>query len=101
MVPHESALFSRGCTPTSLWGCPLSGHCEGVCTSGTMGYTWVCGSPRDIRWEEGVPKALICMHFHGVLLGSQHEMWSKQHNGKVRLVKPVWHRPLLKQCLSQ
>ena len=23
------------------------------------------------------------MYFHGVLLGSQHEMWSKQHNGKV------------------
>jgi hypothetical protein len=24
------------------------------------------------------------MHFHGVVLGSQHEIWSKQHNGKVR-----------------
>jgi predicted helicase len=24
------------------------------------------------------------MHFHGVSFGSQHEMWSKQHNGKVR-----------------
>jgi hypothetical protein len=24
------------------------------------------------------------MHFHGVFLGSQHEIWSKQHNGKVR-----------------
>ena len=23
------------------------------------------------------------MHFHGVFLGSQHEIWSKQHNGKV------------------
>jgi hypothetical protein len=23
------------------------------------------------------------MRFHGVLLGNQHEMWSKQHNGKV------------------
>jgi hypothetical protein len=24
------------------------------------------------------------MRFHGVFLGCQHEMWSKQHNGKVR-----------------
>src|SRR4051794_35049823 len=24
------------------------------------------------------------MRFHGVFLESQHEMWSKQHNGKVR-----------------
>jgi hypothetical protein len=24
------------------------------------------------------------MHFHGIFLGSQHEIWSKQHNGKVR-----------------
>jgi hypothetical protein len=24
------------------------------------------------------------MRFHGVSLGNQHEMWSKQHNGKVR-----------------
>jgi hypothetical protein len=23
------------------------------------------------------------MRFHGVFLGSQHEVWSKQHNGKV------------------
>jgi hypothetical protein len=23
------------------------------------------------------------MRFHGVFLGNQHEMWSKQHNGKV------------------
>jgi SAM-dependent methyltransferase len=29
-------------------------------------------------------KPLIFMHFHGVFLGSQHKMWSKQHNGKVR-----------------
>src|SRR5262245_37405022 len=24
------------------------------------------------------------MRFHGVFLGNQHEIWSKQHNGKVR-----------------
>jgi len=27
---------------------------------------------------------LIFMCFHGVFLGNQHEIWSKQHNGKVR-----------------
>jgi hypothetical protein len=32
------------------------------------------------------------MRFHGVFLGSQHEMWSKQHNGKVReLAVPAKH----------
>jgi hypothetical protein len=25
------------------------------------------------------------MHFHVVLFGNQHEIWSKQHNGKVSL----------------
>src|SRR5712691_6264117 len=25
------------------------------------------------------------MRFHGVFLGNQHEIWSKQHNGKVRI----------------
>jgi hypothetical protein len=30
-----------------------------------------------------VQKPLIFMRFHGVFLGRQHEMWSKQHNGKV------------------
>jgi hypothetical protein len=29
---------------------------------------------------------LIFMRFHGVFLGKQHEIWSKQHNGKVKLV---------------
>ena len=33
-------------------------------------------------WQDQKP--LIFMHFHGVSLGNQHEMWSKQHNGKVR-----------------
>jgi hypothetical protein len=27
------------------------------------------------------------MRFHGVFLGSQHEIWSNQHNGKVRLIR--------------
>src|SRR4029450_11674544 len=36
MVPHESALFSRDYKLTSLWGRPISDHCEGVCTSGAV-----------------------------------------------------------------
>src|SRR6266480_4539984 len=36
MIPHESALFSRGCKLTSLWDRPLSGHDEGVCISGAV-----------------------------------------------------------------
>ena len=30
-------------------------------------------------------KLLIFMRFHGVFLGNQHEIWSKQHNGNVRI----------------
>jgi hypothetical protein len=62
----------------------MSGDCEGVCTSGARVYAWVRSSPRGIRWGEWVQKPLIFMRFHGVLLGNQREIWSKQHNGKVR-----------------
>ena len=65
-------------------------HCEGVCTSATMGGALVGGSPRDIKWGELFQKSLIFMHFHGVSLGNQHEIWSKQHNGKVRLYLRVF-----------
>jgi ABC-type nickel/cobalt efflux system permease component RcnA len=27
------------------------------------------------------------MHFHVALFGNQHEMWPKQHNGKVRVLR--------------
>src|SRR5215211_1115150 len=67
----------------------MSGRCEGVCTSGTMGCALVRGSTRDIRRGEWVQKALIFMRFHGGFLGNQHEIWSKQHNGKVR---KFWQR---------
>src|SRR5215831_18178531 len=43
----------------------MSCHCEGVCTSGTIRYALVCGSPRDIRWGEWIRKPLIFMCFHG------------------------------------
>jgi hypothetical protein len=33
------------------------------------------------------PKPLIFLRFHGVFLGSQHKIWSKLHNGKVRPVQ--------------
>ena len=46
----------------------MSGHCEGVCTSGTMGCALVGGSPRDIKWGEWVQKPLIFMRFHGGFL---------------------------------
>ena len=36
MIPHESALFSKSCKSTSLWGRTMSGHCEGFCTSGAV-----------------------------------------------------------------
>jgi hypothetical protein len=62
----------------------MSGHSEGVCTAGTMGCALVRGSTREVRRGWYGQKPLIFMHFHGVFLGSQHEIWSKQHNGKVR-----------------
>jgi hypothetical protein len=63
----------------------MSGPCKGVCASGAMVCALVHGSPRAIKWGEGVQKPLIFMRFRGVLLGDQHAMWSKQHNGKVSI----------------
>src|SRR4030095_5453900 len=65
----------------------MSGHYEGVGAPDTMGCVLVHGSPREIRWGEGVQKPLIFMRFHGVFLGKQHEIWSKQHNGKVSVLR--------------
>jgi hypothetical protein len=64
----------------------MSGHCEDVCTPDTMVCALVHGSIREIRRGWQSQKSLIFMHFHGVFLGSQHEIWSKQHNGKVSLL---------------
>ena len=46
------------------------------------------------------------MRFHGVFLGNQHEIWSKQHNGKVNfspfsLNAPLPDGILLLSALSQ
>src|SRR3954449_1882801 len=63
--------------------CPMSGHCKGVCIPDTMVCALVRGFPREVRRGWQSQKPLIFMHFHEVFLGSQHEIWSKQHNGKV------------------
>jgi hypothetical protein len=44
---------------------------------------WFVAPQGDVRRGWYGQKPLIFMHFHGVFLGSQHEIWSKQHNGKV------------------
>ena len=44
------------------------------------------------------PKPLIFLRFHGVFLGSQHKMWSKLHNGKVRINGPG-HEAMAKASL--
>ena len=49
---------------------------------------WFSASTRDIRERQQAQKPLIFMRFHGVFLGSQHEIRSKQHNGKVSRVPP-------------
>src|SRR5438874_12608715 len=49
----------------------------------------VRGSTRDNRRRWRGQKPLIFMRFHGVFLGSQHEIWPKQHNGKVSNVAYV------------
>jgi hypothetical protein len=75
----------------------MSAHCEGVCTPDTMRCTLVHDSPSDIRWGECVQKPLMFMHFHGESLGNQHEIWPKQHNGKVSSVnlnEQVLRRPV-------
>jgi hypothetical protein len=67
-------------------GRPMSGHCEGVCAPDTIVCALVHGSIREVRRGWQSQKSLIFMHFHEVFLGSQHEIWAKQHNGKVRLL---------------
>src|SRR5262252_698618 len=62
----------------------MSDHCEGVCTPDPMVCALVYGSTREVRRGYHGQKSLIFMHFHEVFLGSQHEIWSEQHNGKVR-----------------
>jgi len=74
MIPHESALFSRSCKSTLLWGRPLSGHCEGVCASRYHGVSSACGSSKAFGMVWHDPNPLIYMHFHVVLFGNKHEI---------------------------
>jgi hypothetical protein len=78
----------------------MLGHDKGVCPSGNLGCALVRGSIRDIRWGEQGQKPLIFIYFHGVFLGSQHEIWSKQHNGKVRN-KLLYSLPLSKLIICK
>ena len=66
--------------------CLISGHCEGVCTLDSRVCALVRASTRDSRRRWHGQKPLIFMRFHGLSLGCQHEIWSKQHNGKVSRV---------------
>src|SRR5215217_5480240 len=50
------------------------------------GVSPACSSSKVFGRIRPGQKLLIFMSFHAVLFGNQHEMWSKQHNGKVRSV---------------
>jgi hypothetical protein len=60
----------------------MSCHYEGVCTSGTTGVCLGLWLPKGYQVGGVDSKSLIFMRFHVVFLGNQHEIWSKQHNGK-------------------
>jgi hypothetical protein len=49
------------------------------------------------RWQGQKP--LIFMRFHGRSLGNQHEICSKQHNGKVRSIRTVERMPVAQTSL--
>src|SRR5215208_380859 len=71
--PHLWELSHRR---SLRWRLHLRHH--GVCPG-----SWL---PKDSRRRWSGPKLLIFMYFHGVFLGRPHEMWSKQHNGKVSMI---------------
>src|SRR5215211_1375883 len=83
MILHESTLFSRVCKPTSLGIVP----CQVTAKASAHQTPWyvsrIRGSARKIRRRWHGQKSLIFMRFHEASFGNQHEIWSKQHNGKV------------------
>src|SRR2546421_12053747 len=83
VVPRESALFSSSCKPTSLGIVPYQVTAKVSAPQTPWCVPWFV-APQGISREIEGPKPLIFMRFHGVFLGSQHEIWSKQYNGKVR-----------------
>src|SRR5215216_3710633 len=54
------------------------------------GVSPACSSSKVFGRIRPGQKLLIFMRFHAVLFGNQHEMWSKQHNGKVREIPQVF-----------
>jgi hypothetical protein len=82
MMPRESALFSRGCKLSFLG----VSHVRSLRRLLRLRYHGLCPACRSRkvfgRMQLG-PKPLILIRFHAVLFGNQHEIWSKQHNGKV------------------
>jgi hypothetical protein len=78
-------------TPISaLGGSPTVSH--GMCLG-----SWL---PRGYQGRGRRLKALIFMYFHEVFLRSQHEIWSKQLNGKVSQLIQVETSDVIKQKLS-
>jgi len=86
-------LYSQAFASPHLWGLShlrslrrrLHARHHGVCPD-----SWL---PKEGRRRWHSQKLLIFMRFHGVFLGSQHAMWPKQPNGKVRLVLRRWSKP--------
>jgi hypothetical protein len=83
MIPHESTLFSRGCKSASLGPShvrPLRRRLyrrhHGICLD-----LWL---PKRYQVGRAGSKSIDFHAFHGVFFGNQHDIWSKQHNGKVR-----------------
>jgi hypothetical protein len=83
MIPRESALCTIGCEYISLGSFVRHSHCAGFCLSRSHGLSLACVSSKALERIWHGQNLLIFVRFHGMFLGSQHEMWSKQHNGKV------------------
>jgi hypothetical protein len=103
LVPCKSALLAISCEHVSLGRFGRHDHYEGFCASGAMvcpllvtptrrfgGYAW--SEHIDVyAFSRGTPPKIAvfmgCGEYqtHGRFLGNLHELWSKQHNGKVSL----------------
>ena len=83
MIPHESALFSISCKLT-LWGSSPIRSLRRRLHLRRRSLSSACGARKAFEriWHD--PNSLIFMHFHVVLFGNKHEIWSKLPNGKVR-----------------
>jgi hypothetical protein len=73
VILREIALFARGYKLVSLWGCPMSDHCQGVCTAGTMGCALVRGSPRNSRGDSGFESYITEKNQIDILIRVSHD----------------------------